>query len=145
MATSKVAEEDDIATLSSSGLASESIHHLFEAVGIFNHLVPVADSIQVEGLLSSAIPQNKLSQKLDNHFFSSRLEASTIANRARLLWSHLPMQPPGFQYHLVSIRASTLIHYSFRLPSNGGLVWTHLVVPSVQCVQKKALILLAIL
>eukprot|EP00731_Ephydatia_muelleri_P039251 Em1273g1a len=63
----------------------DSVQHLSDAVGIYNRLVPVADSIQVEGLLSSAIPQKILSQKLDHHLFSSLLEASNIANKARLL------------------------------------------------------------
>ena len=79
-----------IASLSDSGSASDSVQNLSDTVGIFNHLVPVADSIQVESLLSSAIPQKILSQKLDNHHFSSLLEASTIANKARLLSVSFP-------------------------------------------------------
>ena len=67
--------------MSSSGSASDSFQYLSDTVGIFNNLVPVADSIQVDSLLSSAIPQ----KILDNHLFSSLLEASTIANKARLL------------------------------------------------------------
>ncbi|KAL5506275.1 hypothetical protein EMCRGX_G007887 [Ephydatia muelleri] len=52
---------------------------------MFNRLVPAEDSIKVEDFLSSAISQGKLSEKLDNHLLSSLVEASTVANKARLL------------------------------------------------------------
>ena len=133
-----------IASLSSSGSALDSVQNLSDAVSIFNHLVPVADSIQVESLLSSAIPQKILSQKLDNHLFSSLLKASTIANKARLLsvsslhaafWLSVPpCERQGLH----------LDPSQFQVAIKGGLVWIHLVAPSVPCVQKKALTLLAI-
>ena len=74
-----------ISSLSSSGLAPDSSQHLSDAVGMFNRLVPAEDSIKVEDFLSSAISQGKLSEKLDNQLLSSLVEASTVANKARLL------------------------------------------------------------
>ncbi|KAL5505646.1 hypothetical protein EMCRGX_G007111 [Ephydatia muelleri] len=66
-------------------LAPDSSQHLSDAVGMFNRLVPAEDSIKVEDFLSSAISQGKLSEKLDNQLLSSLVEASTVANKARLL------------------------------------------------------------
>ena len=74
-----------ISSLSSSGLAPDSSQHLSDAVGMFNRLVLAEDSIKVEDFLSSAISQGKLSEKLDNQLLSSLVEASTVANKARLL------------------------------------------------------------
>ena len=74
-----------ISSLSSSGLAPSSSQHLSDAVGMFNQLVPAEDSIKFEDFLSSAISQGKLSEKLDNQLLSSLMEASTVANKARLL------------------------------------------------------------
>ncbi|KAL5499522.1 hypothetical protein EMCRGX_G010956 [Ephydatia muelleri] len=48
-----------IASLSSSGSASDSVQNLSDTVGIFNHLVPVADSIQVESCYS---PENTITE-----------------------------------------------------------------------------------
>ena len=72
-------------TIHSSGLAPDSSQHLSDAVGMFNRLVPTEDSIKVEDFLSSAISQGKLSENLDNQLLSSLVEASTVANKARLL------------------------------------------------------------
>ena len=74
-----------ISSLSSSGLAPDSSQHLSDAVGMFNRLVPAEDSIKFGDFLSSAISQGKLSEKLDNQLLSSLVEASTVANKARLL------------------------------------------------------------
>ena len=52
---------------------------------MFNRLVLAEDSIKVEDFLSSAVSQGKLSEKLDNQLLSSLVEASTVANKARLL------------------------------------------------------------
>ena len=74
------ASDTFIASLSSSGSGSESIHYLSEAVGIFNHLVPVADSIQVESLLPSE-------------------RIITEAKQPPFQFISGCTQPPGFQYH----------------------------------------------
>ena len=73
---------------------------------------------------TSNITQSKLSQKRDNHLFSSLLEASSIVNKAHLLSVSSPHADSWFS-------VPPLTHHSSVWPSNGSSVWTHLVAPSV--------------
>ena len=73
-----------IASLSLPGLGSVDNPHLVWSVVRFNSLVSLPDSISVESILASLIPQRILSQRLDDHSFRLIVGAATEADKARL-------------------------------------------------------------
>ena len=82
-----------ISLLSSSGLSKLHNLHLQQAVTAYNSKVVSHNSITVESVLASPIPQRELSSKIDEEQFKSLLEASSPANKARLLSISAPHSP----------------------------------------------------
>eukprot|EP00731_Ephydatia_muelleri_P011531 Em0006g425a len=75
-----------IASLASSGFGSADYIHLQQAVVAFNSQVSVPNAISVISVLASPTPTQKvLSGMIENQLFSTLLESSSHANRARLL------------------------------------------------------------
>ena len=126
-------------------LAPNSSQYLSDAVGRFNQLVPAEDSIKFEDFLSSAISQGKLSEKLDNQLLSSLMEASTVANKARLLSVSLPHAASWLSMPPCERQGLHLEPSQFQVAVKWWLGLDTLVMPNVHCVLKKVSILLAIM
>ena len=71
-----------ISSICSSGFGSKSVHHLSQAVEVFNNLVLPVEAIKVESVLSPPI-QKTLSSKFDDHLFNNLLTISSLADKAR--------------------------------------------------------------
>eukprot|EP00731_Ephydatia_muelleri_P010113 Em0005g699a len=74
-----------ISSICSSGFGSKSVHHLSQAVEVFNNLVFPVEAINVESVLLSPPIQKTLSSKFDDHLFNNLLIISSMADKARLL------------------------------------------------------------
>ena len=75
-----------IASIFSAGFGSQTNLHLCSAVADFNSVVPPDKALQIDSLLSApSVSQIELSCTLDTHMFYRLLEASSTADRARLL------------------------------------------------------------
>ncbi|KAL5479845.1 hypothetical protein EMCRGX_G023434 [Ephydatia muelleri] len=74
-----------ISSICSSGFGSKSVHHLSQAVEVFNNLVFPVEAINVESVLLSPPIQKTLSSKFDDHLFNNLLTLSSLADKARLL------------------------------------------------------------
>ena len=79
-----------IASLSSSGLGLSNNRHLQQAVVAYNSKVSLHHKITAESALASPTPQRELSSRIDENQFKSLLEASSPANKARLLSASAP-------------------------------------------------------
>ena len=97
-----------ISSLSSSGLGKLHNLHLQQAVTDYNSKVASHNAITVESVLASPIPQRELSSKIDEEQFKSLLEASSPANKARLLSISAPHSPSWLSV-LPSKRSGELI------------------------------------
>eukprot|EP00731_Ephydatia_muelleri_P012478 Em0006g1372a len=74
-----------ISSICSSGFGSKSVHHLSQAVEVFNNLVFPVEAINVESVLLSPPIQKTLSSKFDDHLFNNLITISSLADKARLL------------------------------------------------------------
>ena len=74
-----------ISSICSSGFGSKSVHHLSQAVEVFNNLVFPVEAINVESVLLSPPTQKQLSSKLDDSIFNYLLNISSLADKASLL------------------------------------------------------------
>ena len=74
-----------ISSICSSGFGSKSVHHLSQAVEVFNNLVLPVEAINAESVLLSPPIQKTLSSKIDDHLFDDLLTLSSLADKARLL------------------------------------------------------------
>ena len=74
-----------IVSLSFSGLGSADNIHLQQAVAVFNTQVSLSNTISVNSVQDSPIPQKVLSGMIQAQHFHILLESSSPANRARLL------------------------------------------------------------
>ena len=74
-----------ISSICSSGFGSTSVHHLSQAVEVFNNLVFPVEAINVESVLLSPPIQKTLSSKFDDHLFNNLITISSLADKARLL------------------------------------------------------------
>eukprot|EP00731_Ephydatia_muelleri_P035412 Em0121g7a len=74
-----------ISSICSSGFGSKSVHHLSQAVEVFNNLVFPVEPINVESVLLSPPIQKTLSSKFDDHLFNNLITISSLADKARLL------------------------------------------------------------
>eukprot|EP00731_Ephydatia_muelleri_P035190 Em0103g2a len=77
-----------ISSICSSGFGSKSVHHLSQAVEVFNNLVLPVEAINVESVLLSPPVQKTLSSKFDDHLFNNLITISSLADKAH---------PPVFQ------------------------------------------------
>ena len=82
-----------ISSHSSTGLGKLHNLHLQQAVTAYNSKVASHNAITVESVLASPIPQRELSSKIDEEQFKTLLEASSPANKARLLSISAPHSP----------------------------------------------------
>ncbi|KAL5467311.1 hypothetical protein EMCRGX_G031522 [Ephydatia muelleri] len=78
-----------ISSICSSGFGCKSVHHLSQAVEVFNNLVFPVEAINVESVLSPPI-QKTLSSKFDDHLFNNLITISSLADKARLLFISSP-------------------------------------------------------
>ena len=74
-----------ISSICSSGFGSKSVHHLSQAVEVFNNLVFPVEAINVESVLLSPPIQKTLSSKFDDHLFNNLITLSSLADKASLL------------------------------------------------------------
>eukprot|EP00731_Ephydatia_muelleri_P017587 Em0010g685a len=82
--------------------------HLSHTVDLFNKLVSLSEVISVDAITNSPVHQRVLSKKLEDHQFSLLLEASSPADKARLLSVSAPhaaswllvTPSPGLDLHL---------------------------------------------
>ena len=74
-----------ISSICSSGFGSKSVHHLSQAVEVFNNLVFPVEAINVESVLLSPPIQKTLSSKFDDHLFNNLITISSLADKSRLL------------------------------------------------------------
>eukprot|EP00731_Ephydatia_muelleri_P001362 Em0001g1362a len=82
--------------------------HLSHTVDLFNKLVSPSEVISVDAITTSPVHQRVLSKKLEDHQFSLLLEASSPADKARLLSVSAPhaaswllvTPSPGLDLHL---------------------------------------------
>ena len=74
-----------ISSICSSDYGSKSVHHLSQAVEVFNNLVFPVEAINVESVLLSPPIQKTLSSKFDDHLFNNLITLSSLADKARLL------------------------------------------------------------
>eukprot|EP00731_Ephydatia_muelleri_P032417 Em0023g924a len=74
-----------IFSICSSGFGSKSVHHLSQAVEVFNNLVFPVEAINVESVLLSPPIQKTQSSKFDDHLFNNLLTLSSLADKACLL------------------------------------------------------------
>ncbi|KAL5493840.1 hypothetical protein EMCRGX_G015072 [Ephydatia muelleri] len=81
----KCADLAYISSICSSGFGSKSVHHISQAVEVFNNLVFPVEAINVESVLLSPPIQKTLSSKFDDHLFNNLLIISSLADKARLL------------------------------------------------------------
>eukprot|EP00731_Ephydatia_muelleri_P026462 Em0018g562a len=80
-----------ITSLPSSGFGSADSIHLQQAVVAFNSQVSLPNAISVISVLASPTPTQKvLSGMIEDQLFSTLLESSSHANRARLLSAAAP-------------------------------------------------------
>ena len=99
-----------IASFCASGFDDAQNPHLSYAVDFFNTLVSPSEVISVDAITASPIHQRVLSKKLEDHQFSLLSEASSPADKARLLsmsaphaasWLlHAVTPSPGLDLHL---------------------------------------------
>ncbi|KAL5486987.1 hypothetical protein EMCRGX_G019537 [Ephydatia muelleri] len=74
-----------IASLCASGFGDAQNSHLSHTVDLFKKLVSPSEVISVDAITTSPVHQRVLSKKLEDHQFSLLLEASSPADKARLL------------------------------------------------------------
>mgnify|MGYP003460779833 FL=1 len=97
-----------IASLCASGFGDAQNPHLSHTVDLFNKLVSPSEVISVDAITTSPVRQRVLSKKLEDHQFSLLLEASSPADKARLLSVSAPhaaswllvTPSPGLDLHL---------------------------------------------
>ena len=97
-----------IASLCASGFGDAHNPHLSHTVDLFNKLVSPSEVISVDAITTSPIHQRVQSKKLEDHQFSLLLEASSPADKARLLSVSAPhaaswllvTPSPGLDLHL---------------------------------------------
>ena len=97
-----------IASLCASGFGDAQNPHLSHTVDLFNKLVSPSEVISVDAITTSPVHQRVLSKKLEDHQFSLLLEASSPADKARLLSVSAPhaaswllvTPSPGLDLHL---------------------------------------------
>ena len=68
-----------VSSICSSGFGSTSVHHLSQAVEVFNNLVFPVEAINVESVLLSPPIQKTLSSKFDDHLFNNLITMSSLA------------------------------------------------------------------
>ena len=83
-----------ISSICSSGFGSTSVHHLSQAVEVFNNLVFPVEAINVESVLLSPPIQKTLSSKFDDHLFNNLITISSLADKVYCPFLH-PMLQPG--------------------------------------------------
>ena len=105
------------AYISSVSVSEQSMTHLLASVNLFKRLIPPADAITLDDIVSSPCHQHALSSKIENHQFKLLSDYSSLPDRASLLsvsppnvaaWLsvlpssglHLHMDPPEFQVAL---------------------------------------------
>ena len=97
-----------IASLCATGFGDAQNPHLSHTVDLFNKLVSPSEVISVDAITTSPVHQRVLSKKLEDHQFSLLLEASSPADKARLLSVSAPhaaswllvTPSPGLDLHL---------------------------------------------
>ena len=97
-----------IASLCASGFGDAQNSHLSHTVDLFKKLVSPSEVISVDAITTSPVHQRVLSKKLEDHQFSLLLEASSPADKARLLSVSAPhaaswllvTPSPGLDLHL---------------------------------------------
>ena len=113
-----------IASLSSSGFGSADYIHLQQAVVAFNSQVSLPSAISVISVLAS---QKFLSGMIEDQLFSTLLESSSHANRARLLSAAAPrssswlsvVPSTGLGLHLESNEYQMAIKWWLGLDTSG--------------------------
>ena len=116
-----------IASLSFSGLGSADNIHLQQAVAVFNTQVSLSNTISVNSVQDSHIPQKVLSGMIQAQYFHILLESSSPANRARLLSVAAPhasswlsaVPSPGLGLHLESNEYQMAIRWWLGLDTSG--------------------------
>ena len=74
-----------ISSVSASEQCTVSMSHLFTSVNLFNALIPPADAITLNDIVSSPCRQHALSSKIENHQFKLLFDHSSLPDRAHLL------------------------------------------------------------
>ena len=74
-----------ISSVSASEQCVVSISHLLTSLNLFNALIPSADAITLDDIVSSPCHQHALSSKIENHQFKLLFDHSSLPDRARLL------------------------------------------------------------
>ena len=85
-----------------------SMSHLLTSVNLFNALIPSADAITLDDIVSSPCRQHALSSKIENHQFKLLFDHSSLPDRARLLSVSSPnaaawlsvLPSPGLNLHM---------------------------------------------
>ncbi|KAL5516561.1 hypothetical protein EMCRGX_G001929 [Ephydatia muelleri] len=83
-----------ISSICSSGFGSKSVHHLSQAVEVFNNLVFPVEAINVESVLLSPPIQKTLSSKFDDHLFNNLISYHWQTKPVYCPFLH-PMLQPG--------------------------------------------------
>ena len=97
-----------ISSVSASEQCLVSMSHLLTSVNLFNALIPPADTITLDDIVSSPCRQHALSSKIENCQFKHLFDHSSLPDRARLLSVSSPnavawlsvLPSPGFNLHM---------------------------------------------
>ena len=97
-----------ISSVSASEQCSVPMSHLHTSVNLFNALIPSANAITLDDVVSSPCHQHALSSKIENHQFTLLFDHSSLPDRARLLSVSSPnavawlsvLPSPGLNLHM---------------------------------------------
>ena len=117
-----------MSSLSMSGFATNTSHHLLRSLDHFNACVTPAEVISIDELLNSPTTQKMLSTKIENKQFQLLFDSSSIPNRARLMSassnlaaSWLSVIPsPGLNLHLDTAEFQTALKWWLGIDMFGG-------------------------
>ena len=91
-----------------SSVKNSAMSHLFTSVNLFNALIPPADVIILDDIVSSPCRLHTLSSKIENHQFQLLFDHSSLPDRAHLLSVSSPnaaawlsvIPSPGLNLHM---------------------------------------------